>query len=298
MKLTALILTFNEELHIARSINSVLEVADEIIVVDSGSSDNTVNIAKKLGARVLTNPFVTQARQFNWALSQLSPETDWVFRLDADEIITPQLSSSLKNFLANAPDSVMGAEVGRYMTFLGKKICWGGVFPVPVVRLFRFGKGKSEDRWMDEHIVVDGEVAHLSGGIVDDNQQPLSWWVSKHNHYANREAIEILNEKYQFLDKSSNRGSIRGHMNSRRWLKKNLYHRLPVGIRAFAYFFYRYFIRLGFLDGWRGTAFHFLQGFWYRYLVDIKTLEVEQYIRINKVDAKTAIHVVFNIDLS
>ena len=297
MTLTVVILTKDEAKHIARAIQSVKAIADRILVVDSGSRDNTTEIAKQLGADVLVHPFVTQAEQFNWALTQLPSDTDWVFRLDADEVVSSDLAESLKNNLDGLGGGIAGARVNRRIAFLGKEIRWGGVFPVSIVRVFRYGRGRSEDRWMDEHIFVDGSEIQLSGELLDDNKKPLTWWIEKHNQYASREVVEILDAEYKFLSRGSPK-ALTGQSAFKRWLKLNVYSQLPPGLRAGLYFFYRFVLRLGIFDGREGRAFHVMQGFWYRYLVDIKLLEVRRVMDSDSLDVVAAIALVLNIDVT
>jgi len=189
VSLTVVILTRDEQKHISRAIGSVAAVADRIFVIDSGSGDSTVDIARSHGAEVLTNPFITQAQQFNWALSQLPQDTEWVFRLDADEVVSIELAQSLAETLPLLGPEVAGAEVLRRMAFLGRPIRRGGLFPMRVVRVMRYGRGRSEDRWMDEHILVNGTLAQLEGELLDDNLNSLTWWTAKHNAYASREVV-------------------------------------------------------------------------------------------------------------
>jgi glycosyltransferase involved in cell wall biosynthesis len=299
MTLTVVILTKNEERHITRALASVSDIADRCVVVDSGSNDRTVELAKARGAKTLVNPFVTQAQQFNWALDQLPGDTEWVLRLDADEIITEPLAQQIKETLPKLGPDTKGIYVSRRIHFLGRPIRWGGLFPIRVLRVFRHGAGRCEDRWMDEHILVDGATADLSGEIIDDNLNSLTWWTEKHNAYASREVVDLLNLEYGFMVHETV-ADIRGGQQAgvKRWLKEKVYARLPGGLRAFAYFFYRYVVRLGFVDGKEGTAFHVLQGFWYRYLVDMKLHEVQTYIKKNNVDVETAIQDVLGIDVS
>lgn len=298
MNITAVILTHNEDLHIARCIASVKKVTGHIVVVDSYSSDSTIERARELGAEILIHPFINQASQFNWALEQLPADTQWVLRLDADEVLTPELAAEIKNKLPAAGADVSGFYCGRRMTFQGKLIRYGGVFPVRVLRLFRYGYGQCENRWMDEHIKVSGKTLDLAGDIIDDNLHSLTWWTDKHNKYASREAIDLLNLEYGFMphDSVANLRDLK-QTGVKRWLKEKLYARLPGGFRAFVYFFYRYFLRFGFLDGQAGTAFHFLQGFWYRYLVDAKVAEVKRAMRDKNLDVKQAIKLVLAIDV-
>ena len=296
MSLTVVILTFNEELHLERAIRSVKGIADRIVIVDSGSTDQTAYIARANGAELLVNPFVNHAQQFNWVLDQLPEDTDWVFRLDADEVVTSCLAQSLADNLCRLPQEVSGVSVNRRMCFMRRPIRWGGVFPLRVVRIFRFQRGRSEDRWMDEHIAVDGLTVNLTGELIDDSLQSLGWWIEKHNRYASREVIEILNEEYNIFDRKDHR-SVSDRARYKRWIKRKIYNRLPLGVRAFAYFLYRYVVRFGFLDGKEGAAFHILQGFWYRYIVDIKLYEVKTYMAKNKSNVKSAIHEVLGVEL-
>jgi glycosyltransferase involved in cell wall biosynthesis len=247
---------------------------------------------------VVQHAWVNYATQFNWALTQLDADTEWVLRLDADEVLTPELVAEIKSRLLNIGSEIDGFYCGRRMTFQGRMIRHGGVFPVRVLRLFRYGRGRCENRWMDEHIKVAGLTLDLQGEIIDDNLQSLTWWTAKHNGYASREAVDLLNLEYGFMPHDTV-ANLRGgqQVGIKRWLKERVYARLPGGFRAFAYFFYRYIIRLGFLDGQAGTAFHFLQGFWYRYLVDAKVAEVKRYMRQNNVSAQVAIHDVLGIEI-
>ena len=296
MKLVAIILTLNETKHLSRCLGSLEAVADQILVVDSYSADDTLSIAESYEAHVVQHPFVTQATQFNWALTQLDEDTDWVLRIDADEYLTPELALEIQERLSGIDVGIDGIYCDRRMTFQGKLIRYGGVFPVRVLRLFRYGRGQCENRWMDEHIKVAGSTADFKGGLIDDNLNSLAWWTEKHNQYASREAVDLLNLEYGFMPHDSV-ACLRGGSQAgvKRWLKESVYARMPGGFRAFVYFFYRYILRLGFLDGQAGTAFHFLQGFWYRYLVDAKVAEVKRYMCTHCCDVNSAIEQVLGI---
>ena len=298
MNVTAVILTFNEEQHLARCIASVQAVATDVVVVDCSSTDATLDIARAHGARVLQHAWVNHAAQFNWALTQLGADTEWVLRIDADEVLTPALIEEIRTRLPGIGPEIDGVYWGRRMTFQGRLIRHGGVFPVRVLRLFRHGRGQCENRWMDEHIKVAGPTADFAGEMIDDNLNSLTWWTDKHNRYASREAVDLLNLEYRFMPHDTV-ASLRGGKQAgvKRWLKERVYARLPGGFRAFAYFFYRYVLRLGFLDGQAGTAFHFLQGFWYRYLVDAKVVEVKRYMRERGVGVVEAIERVLGVQL-
>jgi glycosyltransferase involved in cell wall biosynthesis len=270
--LTVLVLTLDEERHIGRCIESVRGTAARVVVIDSGSTDATCAIARGLGAAVLEHPFSSHAEQLNWGLAHAAITTTWVMKLDADEYLTPELAAALPEALERAEGDVAGLTLNLRRVFMGKWLRHGALYPVKLLRVWRFGRGRCEERRMDEHIVVDGRVAHVDADFADANLNGITWWTDKHNRYAAREAAEMLLVRNVPVAASD----MGGQAAAKRWVKRNVYSRLPLGLRAFLYFFYRYVLRLGFLDGWRGFVFHFLQGWWYRMLVDVKIYEVER----------------------
>jgi len=294
--LTVLVLTLNEEIHIRRCIESVRGVAARVVVVDSRSTDKTREIAQEMGADFYSNPFVNYAKQFNWGLDHSNIQTKWVMRLDADEYLTPELATALPSFLSKAGEDINGFTLNLRRVFMGKWLRHGALYPIRLLRVWRVGKGRCEERWMDEHVVLPGRTGHIDADFADHNLNSLTWWTDKHNKYASREAVDLLNLQYHFMPHDSV-ASLRGgkQAGGKRWVKEVVYARLPGGFRAFAYFFYRYVIRLGFLDGQAGTAFHFLQGFWYRYLVDAKVAEVQRYMREQDVDVVVAMERILGV---
>lgn len=299
MNLTVLVLTFNEELHLARCLQSILPLTNDIVVVDCFSQDRTIAIANQYGARVLERAWENNhSTQVNWALTQLPGDTEWVMRIDADEYLTPDLVAQIKEVLPTLASDVDGVTCIRKMVFQGKLIEYGGVGANRVMRLFRYGKGQSEARWMDEHIKINGKSVDLTGALIDDNLRSLSWWVEKHNNYSSREAVDLLNLKYKFSGTNSV-ASLKSStsIGTKRWVKENIYAKLPGGLRAWAYYIWRYIFMFGFLDGAQGARFHFLQALWYRSLVDAKVAEVERYISNHKVDPTVAIQRVLGISL-
>lgn len=282
LNLTAVILTHNEELHISRCIESVSQIAADVVVVDSFSNDNTAAIARELGARVFSNPWINYATQFQWALDHTDIQSDWILRIDADEYIEPELHRLLREKLPSLPASITGLYVQRKYLFLGRWMRHGAMHPINVLRLWRRGAGRIEQRWMDEHIVLNhGEALQLDGAIADDNLNSISWWINKHNAYATREMIDLLNLRYNFLPKDDQLEVQTGKSQAawRRRIKERTYARLPLFVRPMAYFVYRYFFKLGFLDGLKGFAFTFMQALWYRTLADLKVMEAEEWIK-------------------
>lgn len=272
--LTLIILTFNEERHIKRCIESANNIADRIIVIDSGSTDKTCILAKEFGAEVYYNQWINHSTQLNWALDNISIDTKWIFRLDADEIIMPDLDNKLKDFLNKQEDSVSGVTLNRRIYFMGKWIRHGGIYPIKQLRVWKSDRGRCEDRWMDEHIIVDGKVVHLNQDFSDINLNNIDWWITKHNQYASRECMDMLMFDKMIKFPREDSKLLSNQAKFKRWIKLNIYMKLPLGIRPVLYFLYRYIILLGFLDGSKGFTFHFMQGLWYRYLVDIKINEV------------------------
>jgi glycosyltransferase involved in cell wall biosynthesis len=298
VSLSVVVLTWNEAIHLDRCLSSIADLADEIVIVDCGSNDATLEIAQRFTAKFIHNPWVNYSNQFKFGVSNVSASCKWIMRLDADEYLTETLRASVRDLLSNPPEHINGAYFPRRMAFMGRQINHGGIFPAYMLRLFRLGQGEIEDRWMDEHIKVKGDTVVLKGELIDDNLNSLTWWTEKHNKYASREAVDLLNLEFAFMTHDSVASAIDGSQAGfKRWLKEKIYFRLPSGLRALAYFLYRYVIRLGFLDGKEGAMFHILQGFWYRYLVDCKVYEVKLYMRTHKVDVRVAIQKVLDIQI-
>lgn len=279
--LTAIILTFNEEIHIERCLKSALQVASQVFVVDSFSTDRTVAITENLGAQIWQHEFVNQAMQLAWALKSLPIDTEWVMRLDADEVIEPDLAREINERLPVLPDDVVGVNLDRKHIFMDRWVRHGGRYPLRLLRIWRHGHGRIEDRWMDEHIVVwGGRTVTFKGGFSDWNLNDLTFFTDKHNKYATREAIDVLNQRLGLFprDEALNAKSASWQASAKRWAKEKIYNRLPFTISATLYFLWRYFFQLGFLDGRSGLIYHFLQGWWYRFLVGAKIMELEKSI--------------------
>ena len=272
--LSVQILTHNEEENIEKCIQSVLPLTNKIYVVDSGSTDKTVEVCERYNVVVKQRAWTNYAEQLNWGLDNFEFNTTWIMRLDADEELTPGLVESIKEFIDNPPDNITGVYVKRRVYFMGKWIKHGGYYPTWLLRVFKNGIGRCEDLWMDEHIVIsEGTTMQIHEDLIDKNNKDLTFWTDKHNKYSDREVLDIINkvEKLQKSDLSVSLGD--SQASSRRWVKDKVYLKFPLFVRPFLYFMYRYFIKLGFLDGKEGLVFHFLQGFWYRFLVDAKYYE-------------------------
>lgn len=280
--ITVLILTRDEERHIERAIRSVKPFAERIVVIDSFSADRTVEIALAAGAEVLQHGFTSHARQFEWGVTQAGIRTEWLMRLDADEVIGAELAEEICETLPAMAADVSGIALKRKQIFLGRWIRHGGRYPLVLTRIWRHGRGRVEDRWMDEHVVIDGgRIVCLQQPFADHNLNDLGFFVEKHNRYATREAVEVLSRRYGLF-----RRDIRGRQDHtapgvarKRWIKERVYDRMPFPLAALGYFLFRYVVQLGFLDGREGLIYHGLQGFWYRFLVGAKAFEWERALR-------------------
>jgi len=265
--LSVIILTYNEEKHINRSIKSVLKISNDVIVVDSFSTDKTIQFASKFKVRIFKNKFVNQGQQFNWALNNIKVKNNWILRLDADEYLSKKLVMEIKKKLPkiNLNKDINGICLIRKQFFLRKLIRFGGRGKLIMLRLFRKNYGMSENRLMDEHIMLKkGKILKFKNFFYDDNFNDLENFKEKHKRYAKREAKQYL------IDQKNKRKS-NFKYNTRTIIKKflinNIYYKIPYQISSTLYFFIRYIFLLGFLDGINGLKYHYTQGFWYRYLV-------------------------------
>lgn len=279
LDLSVIILTYNEEIHIARCLDNVAPIASAIYIIDCYSTDRTLEIAQRYErVHVLQNRWENSyARQFNWALEKAKITTEWVLRLDADEYLLPELVSELQEKLPQMPADVSGLCFNRRHIFLDK---WmrRGTYPVTLIRLFRYGKGMCEQRFMDEHIqLTQGRVVQMEHDFCDHNLNDLSWFCHKHVNYAIREAADLLDIELDLTgaaqaDAVPNISTQAG----KKRIRKHRYARLPLFWRSTAYFCYRYFIRGAFLEGKAGFLWTFIQGWWYRTLVDAKVYEIKK----------------------
>ena len=298
--ISTIILTYNEEKHIARCIENAKQFSTSIFLVDSFSSDRTVEIAQTMGAVVFQNKWENNyAKQLNWGLNNLPIETEWVFRLDADEYLTDDLIYEINTKLPSLATDISGVVFERKMYFLDK-LMTKGMLQMNMLRLFKYQHGFCEERWMDEHIVLtQGKSIQFEGYFVDHNLNPLGWWIQKHNNYSIREAVDLLNLEYNFIastSEESKKYEMSADAESKREKKKK-YANMPLFWRAFIYFIYRYFFKFGFTQGKEGFLWHFLQGWWYRTLVDAKIYEVKKACGSNNEKIKEFISQNYNLKI-
>lgn len=278
LDITVIILTYNEELHIRRCLENVCPIAKKVYVIDSPSTDNTVVICGEFPeVEVVVHKYPgNQAEQFNWALDNVRIDTEWVLRLDADEYLLPELVDELKKKLPAMEEGVSALSLSRARSFMGKVLRHGIVDDIKIVRIFRTGKARYEKRIMDEHLsILDGKTLEMEHQFIDDSRIPIGQFIRKHENYASREAILLLDAEYN-LTPTASIPQEHGKEVEKKRAQKAKYAKMPLFWRAFAYFVYRYIIKLGFLDGKEGFLWDFLQGWWYRTLVDAKIFECKK----------------------
>ena len=296
-KICAIILTKNEEIHLNRILKQVSELTDHILLVDSGSVDKTIHIAEKYNCEIITKKWKNYSTQFNSAIQHVKNRYEWILRIDADEHFQDfnLISNVMRKVHTGKYKKISGISLNRKIDFLGGSIRFGGVFPIQVIRLFRSNYGLCENRWMDEHIIVDGKITHENVMIVDDNKRGFEFWLTKHIGYAKREAVDMLFIEYGLTNKNKTLNNS-SQASKKRNLKEKYYTKLPLFLRPILYFIYRYFLCLGFMDGKTGFLFHFFHALWYRLMVDLFIHRVKSICNENKSNIKIAIREVLNID--
>ena len=299
LDISAIILTFNEEMHIKRCLDNISTIVKEIFIIDSYSTDSTLEIAKGYdNVTILQNKWVNYATQFNWGLKTAPIKTEWVIRLDADEYLLPELIDELRLTMPQLNEEITGITLRRRHIFLGR---WmkRGTYPVKLLRIFKKDKAICEERFMDEHIqLLEGKDVEMEHDFVDHNLNNISWWANKHVGYSIREAVDLLDIEFNLTGSAiTDEGkNINKQAQSKR-NKKHKYAKQPLFWRSFAYFCYRYIFKLALLEGKEGFLWTFMQGWWYRTLVDAKIYEIKKACGNDPEKIKTYLKSVYHIDL-
>lgn len=274
--LSVFILTKNEQNNLEACLASLAGWCSDIHIVDSFSTDRTLEIARKYTSHIHQHAFEGHTQQRTWALRNLPFKHEWVIALDADHRVTPELRDELIAVFAEPPQDVAGFYVKRRQIFRGRWIRFGGYYPKYMLKVFRHASAYLDNNEFDYRFYVHGRTENLKHDIVEANlnEWQISFFIEKHNKFAGELAAEEFARRrgLRYLVSPSPFGT---HDQRVLWLK-TIWLRLPLFVRPFLYFFYRYFVRLGFLDGKQGAIFHFLQAFWFRLLVDIKLDEMQR----------------------
>lgn len=296
--LSIIIPATNEILHIERSVKSALSLTNKVFVIDSHSTDGTIEVAERLGARVFQYDWTPESnfsKKMNWALENLPIQTTWVMRLDADEYLVGDSWRECEKLIAKVPENVNGINILRRIYFLGRWMRHRDNYPRPSMRILRYGKVCFENRWLDEHIDLTGGVSmDFKLEIADNPNITISKWIDKHNGYSLKEAIMVIDGEIGLMSQEAQSDSFDEKARNIK-KKKNRYNMIKPYWRGFFYFCYRYFFKMGFLDGREGFLWDFYQAWWYRNLVDTKIQEIYDICGRNPEEIKRYIYKTYKI---
>jgi glycosyltransferase involved in cell wall biosynthesis len=272
-----IILTLNEELHLLRLLQSIAGLNAPLFIVDSGSTDTTLKIAEDHGAQILQHPFENHPLQWDFALKNCAVQTPWIICLDADQVVTSELKQRLLNFKDEDHSGINGIYFNRKNFFKGRWIKHGGYYPFYLLKMFRYGVGHSDiAEKMDHRFMVPGETEIWKDGyLLEENlkENNISFWIDKHNRYSDLVAQQEVELMLSFSTQTE-KPAFWGSPNQRKAWYKKLWYKLPRYVRPLLYFIYRMIFQFGIFDGRTGIIFHFLQGFWFRLIVDVKIDEL------------------------
>jgi glycosyltransferase involved in cell wall biosynthesis len=268
-EITVMILTFNEEAHIERCLSKLNGFANEIIILDSYSTDRTVDIAKIMGAKIFYRKFDNYSAQRKYLLNEIPVDSDWIFILDADEYLTEELKLEILTMIAK-PEILADAY------FVNRRFYWKDIwlkhsyYPTYILRFGRTGMINCDDRPINEHLICSTDnISYLDNDFIDHNLGSITDWMIKHNDYARREAEQL------FIKDPKRYSLFASQYERKRWLRTQIWNNLPPLLRPFLYFTIKYFFLGGFLDGKKALVYHFMDSFIYRSLIDIKYLELK-----------------------
>lgn len=274
---TLIVTTRNEEANIEKCLRSAHGLVDQIFVIDSESEDATAKVASRYAEVVNLGyehgkiiPWIYQ-----WGLDNLPIRNDWVLILEADQALTPELRSELEELFSRSEIAERGFYIRRRQVFRGKPLRFGGYGSKYMLKLFHRASGELDAKETDTRIYVRGTVGKLKSPIIEENlkENLILFYLQKHLRYAEVFAREELLRRQEVIEWKT-KPRFFGTPDQRVLWFKQRYFRLPLFVRPFLYFFYRYFLLLGILDGKQGGIFHFLQAFWFRLVIDIRLEEM------------------------
>lgn len=283
--ISAIVLTYNEEINLSKCLTSLKKINADIILVDSYSTDNTLSIGESFGARIYQNKWVNYSNQFNWAINNTNINTKWILRIDADEWLDDKLITDINLKISNLSEDITSIYLNRLAIFEGKPLKYTRFSSKKHLKIWRTGLGFCQNTWMDEHIIVEnGNSITFNGRLVDENKKNIVEFISKHNTYAIRESMHyfmLKHKKYHVSNFGNKNESSRVVL-----LRKIYYSYIPKTLRPIFLFIFEYIICFGFLDGIKGFYYCFFQTLFYRSLVEHITSSANDYSKgdYNKID--------------
>ena len=270
---TAIIMTKNEEKNIVDCLKSMKGFAKRCVVIDCGSKDKTIELAKEYGADIYFHEFEYYANQFNWGIKNCDIDTEWIIRLDADERFPAELNAEIEKLIADNKDKPMnGITIEADLFFLGRCMKHG-IRNKRKMMMFKKSCGCIEDRRRDAHSIIhEGYSASAKHHFIHYDFKDIDSYIKKYNWYATREMQDYID----FVHGAGTDINTDEAILAQRKKKFGLYYKAPKFFRCWLWFIYNYIFRLGFLDGKAGLVFCFLECYWYRFVVDSKIYEYEQ----------------------
>lgn len=287
--LTAIILVYNEEANIEFCLESVHGLCQDIIVLDSGSTDRTLEICRRYTDKIFIHPFTDSAAQWTWGLENLPVNSEWVLPMDADHVVSKDLRQDIIRALTDPSDEISGYYSRHQYLFWNVPIRGFKPYGLRLFRLARVSVDPSEHA--DYRFCVQGRTDRLKGTLYEYNRKELSidFWIDKHQRFAERVAAEEVLRGIA-LREWAVRPRFWGTPDERIVWLKNLWYHMPLYVRPVLYFAYRYILRLGFLDGRVGFVYHFMQAFWYRMLIDVRIEAIRQRLRSGESSVDDLLH--------
>jgi len=281
--ITVVIMTYNETANIQRCLESIQDFTDDIVIVDSFSTDDTLEICGKFNTRCVQHEFVNHGVQFNWALDNIEFKNEWILRLEADERLPGKLKAELTELVATEDETITAVYLNRRQYFMNRWLKHGGIYPHYILRLCRKNTGRYENKTEEQFVLMKGKSVKAKNDFMEDNRNNnMKFWLYKHATYSDG---EIYDTQTREVNEADLKPSLIGAKIQRtRWFKLNIYTRAPLFLRAFLYFLYRYFIRRGFLDGIPGLIYFVNQSFWYRFYVDSRIYELRSHWQETQVE--------------
>ncbi len=270
---TAIIMTKNEEKNIVDCLLSMKDFAKRCVVIDCGSTDKTVELAKENGADVYFHEFEYYAKQFNWGIDNTDIDTTWIIRLDADERFPKELCEEIEALILKNQETDMNGITIEADFFFLDRCMKHGIRNKRKMMMFKKEFGRIEDRRRDAHsIISQGFSASTKHKFLHYDFKNLDNYIKRYNWYATREMQDYID----FTRGASSDIKTDKEILKQRKKKFGFYYKMPRYFRAWMWFLYNYIFRGGFLDGKEGLIFCFLECYWYRLLVDAKIFEYEK----------------------